>query len=249
MHRKNIHFKYFKEKNNSTTFSIVICTYNNAEYIRKAIESVMNQEVSNWELIIINDGSTDDTLEILAPYKNSPAVHIISLEQNRGKAYCLNIALHAAKGTWLVELDSDDWLEKNALLVLDEVVETGVAAYYGNYAEWREHLRDKKLSFSKVIKGLPNFTASVYLESAYPLAPRIYQIDLLRKIGGWHTKDIYQSRLFEDVYILCAISKQGKVAHIDKLLYHRRLRRGSVSAQQRGIFERWRDWVKAELSI
>ncbi|WP_157182413.1 glycosyltransferase family 2 protein [Bacillus sp. m3-13] len=235
--------------NTETKFSVVICTYNDARYLPKAIESVIDQQFSDWELIIVNDGSADETLEMLRPYKNHPNIHIISLTENKGKAFCLNIALGTAKGTWLIELDADDWLPKGALENIDEIVEIGVEAYYGNYVEWREQFRDKKLSFSKVIKGMSNFQAITYLENAYPLAPRIYRIDTLRKIGGWHTKDIYQSRLYEDVYILCAISKHGKVAHVDRLLYHRRLRKGSVTEGQKGMFEKWREWVRKELSI
>ena len=229
-------------------FSVVICTYNDAEYLSKAIESVMDQTRSIWELIIVNDGSTDDTAKILESFKENPNVHILSLNINNGKSTCLNIALKTAKGRWLVELDSDDWLPKTTLEVLDELVENGVA-YYGNYAEWREHYRSRELTFSKVVKGMPDFNVRSYLENAYPLAPRIYRLDTLRKVGGWHTNDIYQGRLYEDVYILCAVSKHGKVVHLDELLYHRRLRRGSVTAGQRDMFEKWREWIREELSI
>lgn len=239
---------YFMGKDDPPTFSVVICTYNDAEYLSYAIDSVMNQSMRNWDLIIVDDASTDNTGEILEPWKSNPKVHIISLPYNQGKATCLNTALQAIKGTWLVELDADDWLARSALEFLDRVLEPEAVAYYGNYAEWREHFRSKELTFTKVVKGMPTFHALNYLESAYPLSPRIYRADALKKIGGWHTKDIYQSRLYEDVYILCALSKQGKVVHLNELLYHRRLRSGSVStAGKKEKFQKWVAWVKKEL--
>ncbi|WP_157663737.1 glycosyltransferase family 2 protein [Sutcliffiella horikoshii] len=243
-------YGYFREGNTDPKFSVVICTYNDAEYLSNATESVINQSKCNWELIIVNDGSSDDTLKILEPLKIFPNIHVISLPQNKGKAFCLNIGLQAAKGTWLVELDADDWLPKKALEMLDNIVCEGVEAYYGNYVEWRENYSNKQLSFSRVIKGMPDFNATMYLESAFPLAPRIYRMDTLRKIGGWYTKDIFESRMYEDVYILCAISKKGRLEHLDELLYHRRLRSRSVSAKGRkDLFEKWKEWVKEELSI
>lgn len=239
---------YFRENDMVPIFSVVICTYNDGEYLSQAIESVMDQTVRDWELIIVDDGSRDNTAEILSTWKTNPKIQFISLPHNKGKAVCLNIALEVIRGTWLVELDADDWLAKSALELLNRLIEPETVAYYGNYAVWREHFRSKELTFTKVVKGMPAFNAIRYLENAYPLAPRIYRADALRKIDGWHTNDIYQSRLYEDVYILCALSKQGKVEHLDELLYHRRLRSGSVSvAGKKEKFEKWVAWVKEEL--
>lgn len=231
--------------------SIVICTYNNAEYLTSAINSVIAQTNNNWELVIIDDGSTDDTTDILAGYTSHPSIRVETNPENHGKAWCLNQALEAISGEWMLELDADDWLEKHCIEKLEDVtnqVKAEVSLLYGNYAEWRERPRDKQLFYAGIKKGPRIFDLKNYLASPRPIAPRLYRVQFLKKINGWHYKDIYESRLYEDVYMICLLSKHGRLMHIDEVLYHRRLRINSISNKTKGTFEKWKQWLKKELN-
>lgn len=87
--------------------SVIIPTFNRKEVLPRAIESVLNQTFKDFELIVVNDGSTDDTEELLKNYN----VKVITTD-NHGVSSARNIAIESAKGEWLAFLDSDDeWLE------------------------------------------------------------------------------------------------------------------------------------------
>lgn len=91
--------------------SIIMPSYNTAKYICESIESVMSQTYKNWELIIVDDCSTDDTDSIVAHYLSDKRINYIKNEKNSGAAVSRNRALREAKGRWIAFLDSDDlWM-------------------------------------------------------------------------------------------------------------------------------------------
>ncbi len=87
--------------------SIVMPSYNTAQYISDSIKSIQAQTYSNWELIIVDDCSTDNSLEIIRGF-NDPRILLLQNEKNSGAAISRNIALREAKGKWIAFLDSDD---------------------------------------------------------------------------------------------------------------------------------------------
>ena len=95
--------------------SVILPVYNCQEYIEKSITSVLNQTFSDFELIIVNDGSTDNTSEIISQFTDS-RVKIIN-QSNQGPGAARNNALKIAEGDYIMYLDSDDWFCPNALEV------------------------------------------------------------------------------------------------------------------------------------
>lgn len=93
--------------------SIVICVYNEEKVISKAIESVLMQNFEDYELIIVDDGSIDSTLDICKEYADIDDRIRIIYQQNRGLGYARSIGLAHARGEWITFLDADDWYEKN----------------------------------------------------------------------------------------------------------------------------------------
>ena len=92
--------------------SIIMPSYNTAQYISKAIKSVINQTYTEWELIIVDDCSTDNTYEILdKEYLENSKIRFFKNPKNYGAAVSRNKALKEARGRWIAFLDSDDlWL-------------------------------------------------------------------------------------------------------------------------------------------
>lgn len=88
--------------------SIIMPSYNTAEYIAGSIKSVQSQSHANWELIIVDDCSTDDTDEAVRPFLTDERIRYIKNEKNSGAAISRNRALREAKGRWVAYLDSDD---------------------------------------------------------------------------------------------------------------------------------------------
>jgi glycosyltransferase involved in cell wall biosynthesis len=91
----------------SPTLSIVMPVYNAAAYIREAVASILNQTFTDFELIIINDGSTDDSMEVLNGFKDS-RISILDNEKNSGIVFSRNKGIDAAKGKFIAPFDSDD---------------------------------------------------------------------------------------------------------------------------------------------
>ena len=91
--------------------SIIIPAYNAEKFIGETIESVSHQSLSEWEMWIIDDGSTDQTVDIVSLYIHDPRIHLIS-KKNEGVSIARNIGFQHAKGTYVAFLDADDsWLE------------------------------------------------------------------------------------------------------------------------------------------
>ena len=89
--------------------SVIMPAYNAEKYIKQAIESVVAQTYTNWELIVINDCSTDDTLQIASQCAQADSrIKVLNNEQNIGVAKTRNRGLDLAKGEWVALLDSDD---------------------------------------------------------------------------------------------------------------------------------------------
>ncbi|MDN5341379.1 MAG: teichuronic acid biosynthesis glycosyltransferase TuaG [Oceanotoga sp.] len=96
--------------------SIITPLYNAEKYISNTIESVINQEYNNWELIIINDCSKDKGPEIIKKYQNQDKrIKLINLEKNSGAAVARNVGIENAKGNFIAFIDSDDIWEKTKL--------------------------------------------------------------------------------------------------------------------------------------
>lgn len=93
--------------------SVIIPIYNQAQFLRKCLDSVLNQSLKGIEIICVNDGSTDDTLAILEEYKSKGHKIIIINQENSGLAKSRNVGLMNATGEFIGFLDSDDWVDLN----------------------------------------------------------------------------------------------------------------------------------------
>lgn len=91
----------------SSIVTVLIPVYNGAKYLREAIESILNQTYSNFELLIINDGSTDHSEEIILSYSD-PRIRYLSNSINQGLINTLNLGLRSAKGKYIARMDQDD---------------------------------------------------------------------------------------------------------------------------------------------
>ena len=94
--------------------SIVIPTYNHAKFISKALKSVIDQTYKNWEAIVIDNNSTDDTDKVINQY-NDPRIKYLKINNDGVIAKSRNLGIEAAQGEWIAFLDSDDWWTEDKL--------------------------------------------------------------------------------------------------------------------------------------
>ena len=118
---------------NKGLVSIVMPSYNSEKYIKDSIESVLNQTYPFWELLIVDDCSTDSTVEIIKSFKDN-RIKLFQNEVNRGAALSRNWALREAKGKWIAFLDSDDlWLPTKLEEQICFMIENNYGFSYTDY--------------------------------------------------------------------------------------------------------------------
>lgn len=112
-------------------FSIIIPTYNRSSFLPKAIESVILQTYSNWELIIVDDGSTDKTKEVVHPFLSDTRIHY-HYQENAERSAARNKGIGLAKGDFITFMDSDEYIDANRLELLIEGIKNNncISALY-----------------------------------------------------------------------------------------------------------------------
>jgi len=118
---------------NDRLVTVYITNHNYGKYLQQSIESVLKQTYQNYELIIIDDGSTDNSKEIIERYDDHPKVEVV-FQNRKGLTVSNNIALKLATGEFILRLDADDYLDKSALKILiDEFDDEMVGMVFGDW--------------------------------------------------------------------------------------------------------------------
>jgi|GEM_PF-6505803 len=224
--------------------TIIVCAYNEAPRIGWAIRSVLAQTRSDWELIAVDDGSTDGTA-VMAEVFSDPRIRVATAGENRGKSSALNQALLLARGDYVLELDADDWLVPHAVETLCSSFETlsssmeatreTMLLLSSQYHLWRRSPRGEL-----VYKGIQDCaTADVTAAYARVPIPRFYRTTDLLTLGGWPTGDPSRGRVFEDVAMTLHYMRFGRIEFLNSPLYHRVIHSGSVSQQNDRFYQKW----------
>lgn len=208
-------------------FSIIICAYNIEAYISKAIDSVLEQSFKDYELILVNDGSKDNTLNILKEYqdKNKDKIRIIDNAVNLGLGKSRNIAIAQAEGEYIVHLDGDDLLyEPNTLERINETIgeETVDLIYFGvKYigGDDKEYLPNAENSTKE---------ARIVCDMHFAVASKVWRKEFLDKNNITFIEDMY----YEDmVYSIKATILADKLKYGEfPIYYYYRNREGSIMA-------------------
>lgn len=120
----------------SDLVSIIMPSYNTGGFIAESIISVLKQTYKNWELIIVDDCSSDNTDEVVGRFLKDDRIRYLKNEKNRGAAISRNRALREAKGKWIAFLDSDDlWLPEKLVKQIDFMEKNDYHFSYTNYSE------------------------------------------------------------------------------------------------------------------
>lgn len=151
---------------NNQLVSIITPTWNCAQFICETIQSIRAQTYQNWELIILDDCSTDNTQEVIAPYLEADnRIKYICNDQNSGAAVTRNNALKVAKGKWIAFLDSDDlWYPEKLEKQINFMVANGYHFSYTGYCEINEESKET----GRVILGPKHITKAGMYAFCWP---------------------------------------------------------------------------------
>ena len=169
--------------------SVVIPTYNHAFFLGKALESVINQTFKNWEAIVIDNNSTDDTNKVVNKI-NDPRVKYLKINNNGVIARSRNLGIKFAKGDWIAFLDSDDWWSKEKLEICLNNTDDNVDLIYHDL-----EVKYKNTKFSvkkKIFKGrqlkypvlIDLLESGIIKGNAIGNSSVLVRKNILNKIGG-----------------------------------------------------------------
>ncbi len=220
---------------NTLKVSIILPTYNGSRFIRRSIESILLQSFVNFELLIIDDGSTDSTAEIIQEAARSDSrVVYFKNEKNLGIQKTLNKGLNAARGEYIARIDDDDlWVDENKLKKQVEfldthpdyvLVGTGVIIQNEEGTELFRFLNiqnDEKIR--KSLLGKNCFThSSVMLRKSAAM-----------KFGGYDESQ--ETRHIEDYDLWLKLGTIGKLANLPVYAVRFTLRPGNISSKNKTI--------------
>lgn len=212
--------------------SVIIPVYNVQKYVRHCIDSVLNQTYKNTEIIIVNDGSTDRSKEIIDEYTTKENVYIINKE-NSGQSDCRKIAYGKTRGEYVYFMDADDTLEPDAL----ETMLMTIIQYNADYCCCRYRLVNES---NDLVCESPKFKQTQIKDNSRiiyeafcsreiktTLWTKLFKKDFLQENG---LEPVAEIKLHDDC-VLTNLSSiyANNVCFTDKILYNVLQRDGSIS--------------------
>ena len=217
--------------------SIIVPIYNSEEYLKECLNSLVNQAFKDIEIICVNDGSTDNSLEIVKHFAEKDSRIKVINQENKGQSAARNAGLKIASGEWITFIDSDDYIDLNtyerALTVSNvDVICFGIEVYGDNlYATRQADNEYYKIKY----KSLVHLNNKIRLNTDVSVCDKLFKKEIIDNYGirfpeGMHFEDAE----FYWKYILCCKSAN----YIDEYFYHYRRREDSImhnAFHQKGI--------------
>ena len=205
----------------SYKLSIIVPVYNVEKYIVKCISSLLNQNHDSYELIIVNDGTKDDSINLIKQNFNDKRISIIN-QENEGLSSARNTGLHNAKGEYIWFFDSDDWISNNALKDIINQLSSCDILYFKSYYMERENNTTIYSLSNKENIGI-NFVKKRFHHGA-PFY--IYKKKMLINDNLYFEKGIYHE---DTLFTPQTLFKCQSVKQYDIPVYHRLIRENSIT--------------------
>ena len=204
----------------SPKVSVIISTYNRAALLPRAVDSVLAQTYGDFELLIVDDCSTDDTPQVIAGFAD-PHVRALRHDANRGQPAARNTGIREARGEYLAFLDDDDEFTPSSLADRVAALESApseVALVYG----WREYVDDAtgetRPGRRLALEGSEAFEYALMALNLAPASALLVRMAAAREVGG------FDERLTagEDSYLICNIAAKYRIAALPHVVvrYH-----------------------------
>lgn len=208
--------------------SVIVPVYNVEKYLEECLDSLINQTYNNIEIILINDGSTDNSLKICKKYKKIDSRIILINKKNEGVSSARNVGLRKATGKYIMFVDSDDYLELEAVELLSEYVYRDTLVIFGFNRVYKNRVI-KMLDDNLLIKSKNEMERSMFLNNNIGgyIANKVFNKNIIDKYNIYFNEKL---SFCEDlVFILEYIKYCKKYKYVNKSFYNYRMRISSVS--------------------
>ena len=167
-----------------TQASVIIPCFNAAPWLRQTLQSVITQRLDNIEIIVIDDGSADESANIVE--KEFPLVHLIRTN-NQGASKARNLGTEISKGEFIQYLDADDLLAPDKLRIqVDALKDSGADVAYGNWQEFRGMRRGNFVKAKEFRRKMQIPEIDLFTDFWCPPAVYLFRRSIVEKVGGWN---------------------------------------------------------------
>ena len=212
----------------SHLISIITPCYNSEKYIAETIQSVLNQGFENWEWWIVDDKSSDKSVEVIRQF-DDPRIHLIALDKNAGAAEARNIGLEKASGRFITFLDSDDvWLPHFLETSLNFLIENNEELVYATYKRCDEDLEpvledflaEDNITYKRILYNCPIPMLTAMYDSKRIGKVRIPEVDMREDYAMWIEilRKIPQARAIREPLAIYRIRKSSYSRNKFKIL-------------------------------
>lgn len=217
--------------------SVIVPIYNVEKYLKECLDSVVNQNLKEVEIILVDDGSTDKSKEIISEYE-SKFPNIVRIElRNKGVSVARNIGLKKATGKYVLYLDSDDFLEEGCLNILYKTAEEekssiiifGHKEIYDTGISTKVSVVSIEVDDKKIYRGIEVADMVLNCKFLGTAWNKLFNREVLIKNNFMFEPDRY----VQDWYpIFVQISKEERISFINKPLYNYRIRENSITTKK-----------------
>lgn len=233
--------------------SVIVPVYNREKTLKRALDSVLEQSYAKLEVIIVDDCSSDKSVEIVEAYDDS-RIHLIRLADNHGAAYARNIGIANAHGDCIAFQDSDDvWLADKLKLQIEYMLDRGFEVAFSPYVQYCEVKTTlipdpKRFPYVDMENSINHILSKTNVIGTPTLVLDRRVIDL---VGGFDTG----LRKLEDYELMIRISKEFKIGFVPQPLLNAYIQNNSISVREdealalKQILEKHQDYLDAITTV
>lgn len=213
--------------------SIICVCYNHARFVQQALESAINQDYANIELIVIDDASTDHSVEVVSAWSGSGNITFLKNETNLGYCKTFNRALAVSKGEYIIDLSADDELKPNRVSSGVETL-SRMGTEYGVSFSDAEYINEQGKILSKHSDRFPHTSVpsgDIYrdvIERYFICSPTmIFTREVINQLGGYD-----ETMAYEDFDFWVRAARKFKFIYVPEVLVTKRKVAGSLASKQ-----------------
>ncbi|MBS3989569.1 MAG: glycosyltransferase family 2 protein [Dethiobacter sp.] len=228
----------------TATITVLLPSFNGGSYLAEALASVFQQTYPSWQVIVIDDASTDNSISAAKDYLADHRVTLITNQQNLGQSKSLNKGLALVRTPYAIQLDSDDWFHSNTLALLHTAAEQlpeKVALISGNL-QLVIQSHDGRIINGEIWRNRSFSDRYDFMLADCSQWPRFYRTSALRNVGGWPIADPYEGRYMEDKQILFRLIENHEFYWLDQTMYYHRRHSGNQTNLKQ-IYNELTEWV------
>jgi len=217
-----------KDWTNKPKVSVLICVYNGEKFVSQALESIYHQTFQDFEVIVVDDGSTDRTADILINMKDS-RTFIYRNSENQGLTKSLNIGLRLCRGQYIARMDADDVSTTYRLAKQIQFVEEnpGVALVGSSYYQINDE--GKTIALINVLTDCQQIKQGLWKQNWFGHGTVMFRREVVAELGGYNEK----YKFSQDYDLWLRIAQKYKVSNIDEPLYYWRSNTACISNADR----------------